>query len=281
MHAKENQFQQFETHLECPMCGGAEIELYDAPHVRKCIQCRLFFHSPCPTQEDIKKSYDSGTTYEGWSHCVDNHVRQFQVRLRHILPHARGGKLLDVGLGSGLFLKEAAKAGFDVEGTELSSAGFDSSERLGFPVHQGQLTDIDFGSRKYKVVTMWHVLEHVPNPGDVIRKIYGILEPGGIFALAVPNETKRLIQHRLGILDRSHPVWWWAWGSEIHLNHFFPRTLRKHLQLLGFEIVGFGMDDVYPDTRLRSRVVIGMHTLLSRILGWHFGQAMYFVTRKT
>jgi len=272
-------FTECEEFDNCPMCHGANFKLYDQPTVQLCADCGLFFHSPCPTQQEIKRSYDSGATYEAWSHAIDNHKRQFRVRLNHILPHAATGRLLDVGMGSGLFLKEAVAAGFEVEGTELAEPGLEAAHEFGFAVHNGQLTDIDFGMRRYDVISMWHVLEHVPNPGTVLKKIFELLNPGGVFAVAVPNESKRLILHQLNRLG-GVPVWDWGWGTEIHLNHFFPQTLRKHLQKIGFEILDFGMDDVYPDTSLRSRAIITGHNVSSKIFRWNFGQDMYFICRR-
>lgn len=270
-------FENFETLQKCPMCSGTRFALFSEPDIQRCPDCGLFFNSPRPTQTDIAASYNSDAVYKEWDTTAEYHKRQFKIRLGHILPFVDSGRLLDVGAGNGLFMEVAADAGFKCEGTELSDTGTGRTRKRGFEISQGQLTDIDFGSKRFDVVSMWHVLEHVPNPGEVTKKVFDILEPGGVFALAVPNETRPLFRHQW---NKKTKLWMNAWGHEIHLSHFLPKTLRKSLEKTGFEVLDFGMDDIYNNTSLRSAAVVTIHQISAHTIRWHFGVAMYFIARK-
>ena len=187
---------------------------------------------------------------------------------------------MDVGTGDGHFLDVAREAGFQVEATELSDTGIERARQRGFSVHKGQMLDIDFQGRRFDAITIWHVLEHVPNPGEMLREIYSLLKPGGILAVAVPNEENKLLRHRLGLRTESNPLGSLDWGKEIHLTHFQPWTLRRNLQKVGFEILDFGVDDIYLVRSGRNRLVLAAQCFLSRLTGYHFSMAMYCICRR-
>jgi SAM-dependent methyltransferase len=229
----------------------------------------------------IKKSYDSGATYAEWQPQEASRRRMWQTRARRIMRHIPSGRLLDIGTGDGHFLAIAREAGFKVEGTELSDSGIAHCRERGFEVFKGQFLDIDLGERHYDAITMWHVLEHVPNPGEVLRGVYQRLNPGGIFAVAVPNEENTLFRHRIHWKRSPNPLGELEWGHEIHLTHFQPATFRAALCSAGFEIVDFDVDDIYHTRSLRNLTVLAGQKFLSRFLGWHFSMAMLCVARKS
>ncbi len=276
----QNAFQYFENVEACPVCGNAEfIQAFEAD-VSRCGKCLTYFRSPRPTQTDIQRSYDYGANYAQWKESDPKARRaMWDRRLQLIRQFKPSGDLLDVGAGDGYFMGVAAESGYTTSGTELSATGIEIARRKGQVIRQGQLTSIEFDGRKFDVVTIWHVLEHVPNPGEVIATAHKLLKPEGILAIAVPNEENSLFRHRLGLRRAVNPLGSLTWGQEIHLTHFQPETLRAALKRADFEILKFGVDDIYADRSWRNLAKLTMQKTLSALIGWHFSMAMYCVSR--
>ncbi|HUF39742.1 MAG TPA: class I SAM-dependent methyltransferase [Anaerolineales bacterium] len=277
-------FDLFETVDVCPVCGSADFAVVYHPDINRCERCEITFRSPRPTQAEIKRSYDSGATFASWR--LETGIREilFRKRLDLILPFKAGGDLLDVGAGDGHFL-EIAQEKFSVSGTDLSSTAARFASERGQQVAIGQLHDLDFPENWFDVITMWHVLEHVPAPGEVLTEARRLLKSDGIFAAAVPNEEnflfKERIKARIGRRTNPNPFGRIQWGQEIHLTHFQPRTLRSVLARFGFETVVFGVDDVYIDRSAGNLVRLAMQRFINGLVGWHFSRAMVAVCRKS
>lgn len=202
-------------------------------------------------------------------------------RMQIVKRFSNGENLLDIGTGDGHFMDVAAKEGYSCQGTEFSNAGKQRAEKRGFLIHFGQLNELHLPSSSYDVITMWHVLEHVPNPGDVLREIWRLLKPGGIVVIAVPNEENTLLRWRLRKTPMNplgnHED---AWGNEIHLTHFQPNTMRRSLEICGYRLMFFGVDDIYKQRTVRNLSVVWLQKLLSYLSGWHFSMAMLAVAKK-
>ncbi len=146
---------------------------------------------------------------------------------RRALPWHGQGRLLDFGCGGGSFLERMRDQGWNVTGMDISAdtAGRVSA-RLGVPVHVGTLPHPKLSPESFDVVTMWHVLEHVHRPVEVLREARRLLTPSGRLYVAVPNIA-------------SWPYQWFgkSWfGLELprHLTHFAPDTLTATLSAAGF-----------------------------------------------
>ena len=159
-------FLEFERIEHCPGCGNSFIETAIEPDIGQCSACQLHFRNPRPTQAEIARSYDTGGTFEAWQEEEAARATMWERRLAIIRRYVAMGRLLDVGTGDGRFLETARKAGFEVTGTEVSTAGASYARQRGFDVFVGQITDLELPSELFDVVTIWHVLEHVPEPGS-------------------------------------------------------------------------------------------------------------------
>ncbi len=274
-------FDVFETVDLCPVCGFGKSALEFPSTVRRCENCHVLYRSPRPSQSEITRSYDSGETYTPWAAQESERRAMWLRRIEVIRRYKKSGDLLDIGTGDGHFLRVAAEAGFQVTGTETSAKGAEISEGRGFTPRIGQIEDLDFGGQQFDVISMWHVLEHVPIPSVTFSKVHKLLKPSGIFIAAVPNEENCLFRHRIGVSKKENPLGEITWGSEIHLTHFQPKTLREGLRVNGFEPIALGVDDIYAVRSLRNRMVLGLHKVLTAVLGWNFGVAMYVVARRS
>jgi 2-polyprenyl-3-methyl-5-hydroxy-6-metoxy-1,4-benzoquinol methylase len=99
-----------------------------------------------------------------------------------------GLDLLDVGCGGGTLLGLLKQQGFNTLGVDFSAEAADVAEREnGVRVVVGSLEQARFPDRSFAVVTLFHVMEHVTNPRDVLAEVWRILKPGGVMILQVPN----------------------------------------------------------------------------------------------
>lgn len=276
---QQSTFHEFESISQCPVCNAGALEQAFPPDIIRCKDCGVLFRSPRPTQKAIQKSYDSDVTFSSWEAEREHRDRTWRRRLKLLQRFHEGtGRLLDVGCGDGHWMEVASEAGFQCEGSDFSSAAVERATRKGFRVHLGQFDEIPLGIDKFDVITLWHVLEHVPKPGDILKSLRKLLAPSGILVIAVPNEENKLFRHRSG-LGNKNPLGELQFGHEIHLTHFQPSTLRKALSIAGFETKHFGVDDLYARRSLRNKAVVKLHRLLAASTGWHFGIAMTAVAR--
>ncbi len=171
----------------CPICGGRLVvrfaHLCEAQSgarfdVLACEQCGLGITSPQPT--DTGGFYGAG--YYGGRHSFTAGLC-IRRRLRWASRFAAARRrLLDVGCGDGSFLVRASQQGWSVAGTELAPA---AARVAGLTV--GRSLDDVRDAAPFDVVTLWHSLEHMPEPARVVAEIRTVLAPGGAVLVAVPD----------------------------------------------------------------------------------------------
>jgi len=145
------------------------------------------------------------------------------------------GRLLDVGAGEGTLLKVAAERGWEVEGTELSSAMVNRiRDDLGFTIHQGVLEDISLPAASFDAIVLNHVLEHTKSPRTTLEKIARLLRPNGVVRIEVPNIaslSSKLKTHQSLMGLKKDP--WKHYSTGHHFWFFTPPTLAKTLEVAG------------------------------------------------
>jgi len=164
-------------------------------------------------------------------------------------------RLLDVGAHAGRFLHLAQQAGWAVEGIELNprTAAY-AAARTGATVHHQNAQALVAGGRRYSAVVLTDVLEHIPEPVQLLRTLAELTEPGGAIAIKVPCGPSQLAKERtLGALT-SHRVS--LADCLVHINHFSPRSLARALDTAGFDDISVrtGAPEVLPATGCRARL---------------------------
>ncbi len=136
-------------------------------------------------------------------------------------------RLLDVGCGSGAFARMMSTRGFDAVGVEPFS--------LGRPVKEAHLEliratfdDVKADLGKFDVVTMWHVLEHIPDPKTLLQGVLDVLSPDGTMVISVPNFASWQ--------SRVFKGGWFHLDPPRHITHFDPTTFHALLDGLDLEI---------------------------------------------
>ncbi len=149
--------------------------------------------------------------------------------LEQLLPASRR-RLIDIGCGPGFFLRTACTRGWQGEGLEPSQQASEHARSLGLRVHQGFFTAErarELG--RFDAAHMNNVLEHVPDPVALLTAAYGLLEPGGVLVVGVPNDFSPM---QIAATAQGLPPWWVA--PPHHLNYFDFSSLSTVLERLGF-----------------------------------------------
>jgi 2-polyprenyl-3-methyl-5-hydroxy-6-metoxy-1,4-benzoquinol methylase len=175
--------------------------------------------------------------------------------LQTVTGPAAGRRLLDVGAYTGVFVDVARVAGWDACGVEPSRWAVDVAKRRGLPIIEGTLTASELAGKRFDVVTMWDVIEHVPDPAVELGRAYSLLVPGGLLAVHT-MDVDSLIARILGAR--------WPWLMDMHIHYFSRRTLRQMLQKSGYEIIWDEVQGRYLRLGYLATRLSGLHPLL----GW-------------
>jgi SAM-dependent methyltransferase len=235
----------------CWICEGAAApcaRFAPFPYL-ECASCGFIFR-PDLDRAALEQVYAGGgyeeMRGEQYLRELGHRRRDARLRLRYMRPWARAGRLLDIGAAGGAFVAEAAEAGFDAHGIEpVASFARLAREQLGVDVRDGRLEDAELGPPS-DVITLWHVLEHVPEPLAALRRLAGALAPGGVIAVEVPNAASAVAEHmRAG---------WTSLEPEVHVNQFTPATLRLALERAGLVVCDVRTTAITPFLPARRRL---------------------------
>jgi len=227
----------------CPVCGGESAQPLGCKRVEtrdytvtRCPQCQLVYITEMPTPHALEEHYERAWHEEhAPTRChdaaTDHGIERlrFQRRLRELGRWTPPGRLLDVGCKDGAFLLLARAAGWQVAGLELSASAAATAQHHGLDVCVGTLDEAPYADGSFDVVTMWHLLEHVPQPLTLLRRVAHLLKLRGVLALETPNVEGRAF-HRQGV------AWEYLVPPE-HLRFFGPHSLSLALQLTGYELL--------------------------------------------
>lgn len=240
---------------KCPVCGNSELTLHLACRdttvsqeiftVFTCKQCGLGITTPRPNDSVIESYYQSDKyiSHSG-SNGLIGHLyktaRKFTLDWKRSIveKYCTKGTILDFGCGTGDFLNTMKKDGWNIVGIEPSATGRKKSEELtGTKILSG-LTE--FPQWKLDAITLWHVLEHVPELRTTLETFHQLLAKNGLVFIAVPNYQSA---------DATYYGQHWA-GYDVprHLWHFTKESMKKLLKETGFslkEVIPMKLDAYY------------------------------------
>ena len=254
----------------CVVCGTADPQWQfrkNGHDMVACGACGCLYVGEDPAGIDFEALYGQAY-YSGGSDAVfadyvgQQAARRAQARfklatLRYLPPRVpRSGRLLDVGCAAGFFLAEA-RAHYEVQGVELSAWSSQyARERLQLPVFTGTLQQAALPDDHFDVVTLWDVIEHVPDPVPLLAEAARVLKPGGRLVLSTGDWGSAYAQRKGPDWHLMTPPW--------HLTMFSRATLTRAAARAGLMPVGWRSEGVAGDGRAwRNRPAL----LLSRMLG--------------
>jgi SAM-dependent methyltransferase len=233
---------------------------------RQCTACGSLWLDPRPRDEDLIEAYDASASAEAdetpppdpprtWRSGIRdalvsrvygypaNEVSRPAAAAAAVLHRARvavdrvgepfmwipaswGSRVLDIGCGDGRFLAAMRARGWTVAGIEPDPAAVRAARGRGIDVHVGVLDDVELPDASFDVVTMSHVIEHVPDPVRALSSSLRLLRPGGRLVAVTPNASS------IGL--RSFGKAWAGLDPPRHLVLFTPRALARCAGAAGF-----------------------------------------------
>lgn len=198
-------------------------------------ELELLITHPQPAPEKLGAYYESDdyishtdgkrSFFEKIYHLVKQKALKDKIKVvEGFLPVK--GRLLDIGAGTGDFLVTAKNNGWAIAGIEPSDKARNIAIDKGIDFISG-LSEVP--DNAFNAVTMWHVLEHVPDIEQHIKELKRILKPGGVIIVAVPNYKSYDAQH--------YGYYWAAYDVPRHLWHFSKTAIKKLFAVENMEVV--------------------------------------------
>jgi 2-polyprenyl-3-methyl-5-hydroxy-6-metoxy-1,4-benzoquinol methylase len=228
----------------CINCGASLVPLLDdiqdweygvawRSRLVECSACGLVTHDPPIQKSQIEQLYPSSYlahSSASRSKSIYGSLKAFLGRLgargvSRQIP--AGGSLLEVGCGNGSFLRVLTDARPDIQvaGVDIMDVGVSGVSSFAF--YRGQLEDVDFGERRFDVVYCSNLIEHVPDPLRFLRKVAGLLKPGGVIYGVTPDHLS---------IDRYLLRKYWAgYHYPRHTFVFNHENIRQILEKCGYQ----------------------------------------------
>jgi SAM-dependent methyltransferase len=254
------------TDLRCNLCGRElstrfpqvlDAQTGESFAIAECAQCQLGHTTPRPS--NLGRYY--GTSYHGGRHgltakyCALRRIRFVEK----LISSGNGRRLLDVGCGDGTFLLAARRRGWETIGTE-----FNPHIARSFGLNVRESVEDARSAGPFDCITLWHSLEHIPDPRKEILALGSMLRPGGVLLIAIPNAG--------GWQARIFGRHWLHLDVPRHLYHFNYRSLVALLELAGlspvhrwdqefeYDLLGWSqsaLNAVMPAPNVFYRVIVG------------------------
>jgi 2-polyprenyl-3-methyl-5-hydroxy-6-metoxy-1,4-benzoquinol methylase len=228
---------------ECPICQSKNWEPFfevtdhsiskEKFTLIKCAGCALVLTNPRPDDDKLAGYYQSDDyiSHSGKSNNLINKIylqaRKISLRWKCeiILKEKPSGKLLDIGCGTGEFLDTMKTAGWEVSGVEPSATARTKAEHLlNHPISE----NLENAKGAFDIITLWHVLEHLPDLSSSLEKINKLLNRDGKLLIAVPNHSSHD--------GKKYGAYWAGYDVPRHLWHFNKEAMAMLLLKHGFTL---------------------------------------------
>lgn len=188
--------------------------------------------SPVPSNLDkyyLSENYISHTDskkslFDKVYQLVKNHTLKKKLKLINSFK-TEEKTILDVGAGTGDFLKVCKTGGWKITGIEPSDKAREYAESKNIVLYEN-LNQVE--NNQFDVITLWHVLEHIPNLVEYIKQLKKLLKPNGVLIIAVPNHKSFDAKH--------YKEFWAAYDVPRHLWHFSKTAISKLFSLVDMNV---------------------------------------------
>jgi ubiquinone/menaquinone biosynthesis C-methylase UbiE len=221
--------------IRCCACGNTSADKFELKYQKNnfavvvCSVCSLHFIPPYYRKKIQYTQYKN----EAVTNAVRRgnnwvKIQRHKLRFQFIKKFIRKGSLFDLGAGWGHFMLAGKELGYDVYGIEISEQPYlYCVNDLKLPVDHIDFFKMD-ESKKFDVITMWDVLEHIDRADEFLDKCSKISKPGGYLFLQVPQIDS--------YFAKRHRDQWKMMGLD-HVNYFGKKTITRILEAHGYEVL--------------------------------------------
>ncbi len=197
-------------------------------------RCETCGFLQCPDMLDVLELYESMDDEE-YEETREERALQARKIVSRIARFKPAGRLLDVGAGTGIMVDEASAKGFDAIGVEPSGPLQAVAEAQGIKVLHGVLPHPDV-SGKFDIVASIDVIEHVPDPVDLLRQMVSVMSDDGICVLVTPDVGS--------LAARIMGARWWHYRIA-HIGYFNTSTLERAMAAVGLKSISVSRPSWY------------------------------------
>lgn len=218
----------------CNICGSAKsapVTVQNACNVVRCLECGLVYVNPRPADSAYKDLYvdylpDRMDDPFAWK----RYMAEVFSRTADMIEEARPekGSSLDIGCGFGFFVEVMLERGWQASGIDISAKAAGFANGRGLDVKVGSIDVPGVEESSLDAITMFYVLEHLPDPLASLKKVRSLLRPGGLLVIRVPHTTP--IVRLLGLAGIKNNLY----DPPFHLSDFSPACTRRILSKAGF-----------------------------------------------
>jgi len=209
-------------------CRGEVLFSKDGRQIISCSRCGFIHVVPAYTEKELEDFYENYYTESTPAHL-------WQEKVYNINRWKDHGKILDIGCWEGRQLEFFIKEGWECVGTELNKKAASIASSKGIEVHQISIREFfeKFTDRRWDVINISYILEHIPDPADFLEKIKNNLNDDGIIIIEVPNEFSPF-QKAYQKEHKAEPYWI---ALPDHLNYFDKAGLKTLMDCTGFDVL--------------------------------------------
>ncbi len=216
-------------HTNCNLCesdNSKRITVQNSYTIVGCRRCGFVYVNPRPdvnTLSDLYCDYLSNKMADpfAWRGYMENVFTWTACMLEQRLPSK--GRVLDIGCGYGFFVEKVCQRGWRGGGIDISKAAVLSARERGLDVECRTIEETAALGETFDAITMFYVLEHLPDPLATLKLVKNMLRPGGVLVLRLPHTTPIV-----KLLD-SFRIKNNLYDPPFHLCDFSPNTIRKML----------------------------------------------------
>ena len=231
----------------CPICLSSDLQkkFNCTDHstskekftIVSCETCDFKFTNPRPKDKSLGSYYKSDkyishtNNKKGLFNWMYHTVRKYSIttKLNLLKKISKNKNHLDIGCGTGEFLNACKNSGFKTEGIEPSKLAREQAIN-NYNLSVTHNTELDqFKSSQFDTISMWHVLEHIPELNKTIREFNRILNKNGKVIIAVPNHNSWDAKY--------YKEYWAGWDTPIHLWHFSKLSIEKIFKIHDFKLI--------------------------------------------
>jgi 2-polyprenyl-3-methyl-5-hydroxy-6-metoxy-1,4-benzoquinol methylase len=237
----------------------------------------------CPECRHVMSSYQADQNYDEyfdqpgrletfwWDRA---HRQMYEDFCRYLLP-ARTGRLLDVGAGLGYFVRTITReSNWEAYGCEISAGAVEyAKEVLGLTsITCGKLEEAGYRPSSFDLITLWDVIEHIPDPDLLLTQIGTLLKPGGGLFLHTPNALVQLVKAQIKKAIKGERVGNHYLEARDHVNLYSVTGITRVLERCGFKDVQFQhlspIQSVSGSDKRILRIAKNGYFLAARTLSW-------------